>query len=201
MAALVMAEAVSIEVCETYPKQTFRNRCQIATSNGAHTLSIPVIKTEGNHTKTSQITISHVENWRQNHWRAIESAYNNSAYFLYYRDEFEDIYTKKHENLVEFNQLLLGKLLKLLHIDRRVLLTEEFEKHPEEVVDLRGSIHPKSPEALLSNNLYPTYFQAFADKKGFLPNLSVLDLLCSQGPYSREYLETLAQKLKTSFLK
>lgn len=200
MAALVMAEEVSIEVCETYPKQTFRNRCQIATSNGPHSLSIPVIKTEGNHTKTSQITISFSENWRQNHWRAIESAYNNSAYFLYYRDEFEDIYTKKFENLVEFNQLLLGKLLKLLHIDRRILFTEEFEKHPEDVLDLRELIHPKSPEALLGHNSYPTYFQAFADKTGFLPNLSILDLLCSQGPHSREYLETMAQKLKTRFL-
>lgn len=200
MAALVMAEEVFIENCETFPKQTYRNRCQIATSNGIHSLSIPILKTEGNHTKTSQIAISYVENWRQNHWRAIESAYNNSAYFLYYRDEFEDIYTKKFESLVEFNQVLLGKLLKLLHIDRRILLTEAYEKLPENKLDLRNLIHPKTPEAILSHNLYPTYFQAFADKTGFFANLSVLDLLCSQGPHSFEYLETIARRLKTRFL-
>ncbi len=196
MASLVMAEEVFIEVQETYPKQTYRNRCCIATPKGIHALSIPVIKTEGNHTKTSQIAISQAEKWQQIHWRAIESAYNNSAFFLYYRDEFDDIYNEKHTNLVEFNQRLMGKLLKLLHIDRRILLTEDYEKQPENLVDFRQKISPKSPETLLAHAAYPAYFQAFADTTGFLPNLSILDLLCSQGPHSGEYLQTIAEKIK-----
>jgi hypothetical protein len=196
MAAIVAAENVDVEICETYPKQTYRNRCQISTPSGSHTLSIPVSKINGNNTLTKDITISNVEKWQLIHWRAIESSYNNSAFFLYYRDEFEDLYFKKHENLVQFNTLLLDKLLKLMHIDTVMIFTDDFEKVPVESLDLRTIISPKISDPLVPKSLYKPYFQAFGDKTGFLHNLSVIDLLFSEGPRSIDYLFELAVYLK-----
>ncbi len=86
MAEVLRADTVVIEVHETYPKQTCRNHCVIQGPNGRQTLSIPVTRINGNHTKTRDILISTHEPWQKTHWRSIQTAYNNSPFFLYYLD-------------------------------------------------------------------------------------------------------------------
>jgi len=75
------AERIILEKHENYIKQTYRNRCYIYSANGKLALTIPVIKTQGNHTPIDNIVIDYSEQWQKNHMRAIESAYNSSPFF------------------------------------------------------------------------------------------------------------------------
>lgn len=183
---LLKAENVFIEQHETYPKQTYRNRCEIATANGKIALTVPVVKVNGNHTKTCEIAIADYEKWQLLHWRALTAAYANSPYFLYYGDDLEPFYTRKYDNLLKFNLELTATLMKMLGIRKAVELTATFEAKPSHVLDLRNEITPKKPFSVFP---LPTYWQVFQERNGFYPGLSIVDLLFNMGPESLTVLE------------
>lgn len=181
---------ISIEQYETFPKQTYRNRTLIVTANGPLVLSVPVIRPFGNHTATKDIKISHQERWNIRHWRAIESAYNTSPYFLYYKDDIEKIILSHQDSLLEMNHLLMTTLLKQLKIDCEITYTNDFI--PERGGnDYRFSITPKKPA---SPTLFPPYCQVFDSQMSFLPNMSILDLLFNVGPDSKRYLTSIVSR-------
>lgn len=183
---VVKAGRVFIEQHETYPKQTYRNRCEIAAANGKLSLTIPVVKVFGNHTKTHEISIADYEKWQLLHWRALTAAYANSPYFLYYQDELKPFYTGTNNNLLKFNLELTAKLMNLLGIKKSFELTSTFELKPANVLDLRNEITPKKPFSLFP---LPAYWQVFQERNGFYPGLSVVDLLFNLGPESIDVLE------------
>ncbi|MDZ7740637.1 MAG: WbqC family protein [Bacteroidota bacterium] len=185
MQALVHADKVMIECQETYPKQTYRNRCYIYSANGKLPLIVPVIKPNGNQTKTKDILISYEEPWQKNHARALESAYNASPYFLFYRDDIEEILFSSHELLVEMNLDILRKILELLGIEKKICMSREFVKEPGSN-DLRNGFSPKKKE----DTSFREYSQVFSTKHGFIPGLSILDLLFNLGPDSINHLST-----------
>lgn len=177
-----------IDVEEHYLKQSYRNRCIVGTAQGVMSLTIPVIKKNGNHTKVKDIEISYAENWQQHHWRSIVSAYNQSPYFLYYQDELIPFFEKKYEYLAEFNLELTQLLLNLLEIENTIQKTTSFITSDHKgIIDLRNSIHPKKESRIKFEN----YIQVFNDRNRFLPNLSILDLLFNLGPESLTYLENI----------
>lgn len=176
---LMAAGRVVIERHETYPKQTYRNRCEIATANGKLALTVPAVKTHGNHTKTKDIAISGHQNWQTLHWRALTAAYANSPYFLYFQDDFEPFYQKRFDNLLQFNLELLAVILRLLEVEKPIELSADYEKNPAGVLDLRNEITPKKPFTLFP---LPQYYQVFEERNGFLPGLSIVDLLFNMGP-------------------
>ncbi len=190
-ATLVQSDAIKIEIHEHYCKQSYRNRCKIITANGLLNLSIPVNKINGNHTFSKDIRISYLSNWQSNHWRAIESAYNKSPFFLYYRDELEKFYTQSYDRLIDYNSALLSLLLKKLGISKTINFSEEFLKLNNSGNDKRCSIHPKSVE---EDVIFPHYYQVFEQKYGFIPNVSIIDLLFNEGPESKFYLEKIKLK-------
>lgn len=198
MAVLTQFKTVFIEQFETFPRQTYRNRCYIYSPNGVLPLIIPVAKNEIHNCKTKDIGISCHENWPINHWRAIKTAYNNSPFFLFYKDEFETFYNTHYQNLLEFNTLLLKKILEFIGIPIQIQFTSAFIKHYENVIDLRNTIHPKK-EDLVENASFPGYFQVFSDKMGFQPNLSIIDLLFNMGPESGAYLREMGDILLKPF--
>lgn len=188
MAAAVQSEKINIECRETYPKQTFRNRCRIATSSGILNLTVPVIKANGNHTITADIRIDNSGNWQLLHWRSILTAYNKSPYFLYYRDEIEPVFAKKHELLIHLNTELLNVLLKCLTINTlEYSFTFDFEANPS-VPDLRNQFSPKTKHQPGTESAFQRYIQVFEEKHGFLPDLSIVDLLFNIGPDALSYL-------------
>lgn len=171
-------EDASIELFETYQKQSCRTRTNVMTANGIQTLTIPVIKTNGNHTLTKDIEISYKESWQQVHLRCLESAYRKSAYFDYYFPYFEKIYKQKFNTLVELNDFCLKTILKIMKVKKDYSFTTDFEKITDEK-DYRISLSKGTNKIEMK-----PYYQVFADRHGFIPNLSIVDLLFNEGPNS-----------------
>lgn len=182
-------KTITIEVLETFAKQTYRNRCHIATANGILPLTIPVKKTNGNHTLTRDIVLETNNRWNIIHWRAIHSAYSHSPYFLYYGDAFEAIYRNPPQTLVEFNCALLNVIFKLLKVEVDIKYTNNFVPQPNLTTDLRNVIHPKqTPDYFGKPVHFKAYTQTFNNKYAFIPNLSIIDLLFNEGTSSLDYL-------------
>lgn len=169
---LANSERILLEQHEYYQKQSYRNRCRIATANGIMDLSIPV--DSAGKTPIRDLRISDHNNWQTHHWRSIETAYNSSPFFEYYADDFRPFFEKKWLFLWDFNLALFNKTLELLDIETKIELTEQYKPETSDnFLDLRAAIHPKKEISLL---LQP-YYQVFETKFGFMPNMSIIDLL------------------------
>ncbi len=183
---LYHADHVLIEQYENYSKQTYRNRCLIATANGVQSLTIPTESNRGNKCLIKDIRISDHGNWRHLHWTALESAYRQSAYFEYYADDFRPFYEKKFNYLFDFNEQLRELVCSLIGFMPHIHITEEYQNPNtlNNVEDLREIIHPKRDFRLLNQYQVVPYYQVFESKHGFLPDLSIVDLLFNMGPES-----------------
>jgi len=189
-AALFHADDALIEVHDNYQKQSYRNRCIIAGANGILSLSIPVENLNGVKCKMKDIRIADHGNWRHLHWNAILSAYNSTPYFRYYEEDLRPFFEKRFDFLLDFNEQLRQLICRLIGIETAVAYTSEYvETHAPNVCDLRETIHPKKKSDGVTPVYYqPVYYQVFAGKNGFIPNLSIIDLLCNMGNESRLFL-------------
>lgn len=178
------SSATFIEKFENYQKQSYRNRCYIYSANGPLPLIIPIVR-GGDDRKIDTIRIDYSKEWQKQHWRAIFSAYNTSPFFDYYKDDIYHYYCNREPYLLNFNTNILNTILELIGLDARPGFTTEFRECVKGV-DLRDAIHPKRDEA--TKNKYGQYHQVFAHKYGFLPNLSIVDLLFNEGPNAITYL-------------
>lgn len=181
---------VFIEQHENYVKQTYRNRCTILSANGPLNLTIPTVKKSGEKVPIRDAEIDYSTPWQKIHWKALESAYQNSPYFEHIADDLAPYYNEKIKFLFDLNQGLVETLLVFLEIDTRTHLTEAYSDiYPSETLDLRKVISPK--EEIIDNSTFnpPPYYQVFGQKSGFVPNLSIIDLVCNEGLLSVEILE------------
>lgn len=171
------SKEVLLEKNAHYVKQTYRNRCQILTANGVMNLTIPVEKVSGEKMLDKDVKISPTD-WQRVHWTAIESAYNNSPFFLYYEDDIRPMYEKKYDFLLDFNLELQEKLVSLLGLTTEFKLTENYIDSYEN--DLREVLSPKYKGDYPNFNP-ESYYQVFKEKYGFVENLSIYDLLFNMG--------------------
>lgn len=177
-------EDLLIERFEHFPKQTYRNRASIYSPNGKLDLIIPVVKGSKVHTKIKDVRISYEANWQRLHWMSLQTCYRSSAFFEFYEHDFVKFYEKKTEFLFDFNLEILELLLKMLRIRADLRFTDQYEAVPESRTDFRDLMHPKRPSRYTAKS----YYQVFQDRHGFLPNLSIADLLFNHGPQSISYL-------------
>ena len=183
---LLAYDRVCIEQHDHYIKQTYRNRCTIAAPDGELALSIPTVKPASLKCPMCDIRISDHGNWRHLHWNAIESAYNHTPFFEYYKDDFHPFYEKKYEFLADFNEELCHLVCSLIDIQPVMERTSEYKTGfaPGEA-DFRERIHPKKDFSLEDPDFFPQpYYQVFQERLGFLPNLRIIDLLFNMGPES-----------------
>ena len=179
---------IVLEVHENYGKQSYRNRCKILSANGVLDLSIPIVHQKNKQQITAVLTQEN-EPWRKIHWQAICSAYGKSAFFLYYRDAFENIYLQKESTqLFGLNQQFIQLIFKLLKLDYSLHFTSAFEAQISIGSDYRNSFQAKNPSIGSELLFEKKYYQVFAEKFAFEPNLSILDLLFNVGPLSKDYL-------------
>lgn len=185
--ALINKNDISlIEGAENYIKQSYRNRCQIAATNGVQTLSIP-IENSGK-TFIKDIKISNHGDWQRMHWNSITSAYNSSPFFEYYADDLHPFFEKKERWLFDMNEEIRQTICNLISINPKVIFTTEYQKDYN-FNDYRNTIQPKSPIIdKIEEEIIKPYYQVFNNKHGFLKNLSILDLLFNMGPESVFYL-------------
>lgn len=181
---LYRSEEVLMERQETFQKQTYRNRCVIATTNGLQTLTVPVERSTSNLIK--DIRISNHGNWRHQHWFALMSAYNESPFFDYYQDDFRPFYERQYDFLYDFNMEICHKVCELIDIQPNIKETTFYRSvgvKEFRIIDFRSAINPKHP-ADDADFVPRRYYQVYERKHGFQPNLSILDLLFNMGPES-----------------
>ena len=181
---------VRMEHHDHFVKQTYRNRCLIASAQGVQALTVPV--THDGTASISDVRISDHGNWRHLHWNALCSAYGDSPFFEFYADDLAPFFERRWTFLLDFNEEIMATMCQLLDIHPRISPTTRYwraEEEAEAVVidDFREAIRPKHPLPD-ADFTPPKYYQVFEQKHGFLPNLSILDLLMNEGNESIFYL-------------
>ena len=188
-------DCCSIEQYDSYQKQTYRNRCVIATANGLQALTVPVEHNPQGSTPNAQLVrdlrISDHNQWRRVHWNALQSAYSESPFFDYYADDIRPFFEKKYEFLIDFNEAIRQTVCQLIDIHPSVTYTSNYVPadsiEASSVRDFREVIQAKHPQP--DDDFMPKpYWQVFQHRYGFQPNLSSLDLLFCMGPESVFYL-------------
>lgn len=180
--ALLRNEQVVLDQHEHFLKQTYRNRCMILSANGPLALVIPV--KNRSHVAVCDLLIENDFAWQKRHWEALRSAYNSSPYFEHYAHHFEKFYSQEFTHLATFNLELTRLCLRLMKVEKALVLSDAYIDAKEGDNDLREVIHPKKP----GTSTFKPYLQVFAEKFPFVPNLSIADLLFNHGPGAVNFL-------------
>ena len=179
-AQLYAADVLVVDDVSPFVKQTYRSRAVIAAESGAQQLTIPVIH-DGGRVAMRDVRISEHGNWRHQHWNALVSAYRKSPFFEYYADDFAHFYEEKDGFLLDFNMRLHTVVSELLGLERDVRLLSAGDVDAVTAVDVRSVAEPKALAAMQCAGGQP-YYQVFAQRNGFIPSLSIVDLLFNTGP-------------------
>lgn len=185
-------DVVYIDGTERYVKQTERNHCRIMAANGVQKLTVPVTYPPANPDKegtegkqrllTKDVLVSDHGNWRHQHWEALKSAYGMSPFFEFYQDDIQPFFEKPQDEatakewstLLGFDMAITRKMFELLGIRKEVRV----------ITDNNGTI---SSSITALTEVGP-YYQTFQRRHGFIPGLSILDLLFNEGPEAITYL-------------
>jgi len=178
--AVVPYDKVYIDSGEPFRKMTFRNRYRIATANGLLQLSVPVAGGREQRKPINELQIDYKTDWQKQHWRSVFSAYGRAPFFEHYGPELEKMFQQQYEYLADFNLAALHWAAKSLRMSS-VFMTTANKDLLATVQDLRA------PTPIASINM-PVYPQVFEDRNGFLPDLSILDLLMNEGPAAKTLL-------------
>lgn len=177
------ATDIVIENEESYLKQTWRNRCMILAADGPVRLTVPVMKDGRKNTVVKDLTIDYSKRWQQVHLRAMISSYNSSPYFQFYFERIESCILRNHKYLIDLNNEILSVCLELLRLEKKFSITKLYEPYQGYDDDYRYRITPK----LESDYYYSPYPQVFGTG-GFIPGLSIVDLIFNTGPQAADYL-------------
>ena len=188
--AMAQSEKIVFEMEDNFQKQTNRNRTYIYSPNGIQLLNIPVKHSKQIHQKTKDVKIETYFDWQKQHFKSLEAAYRSSPFFEYFEDEIRPIFEKKHTFLMDLNFEAIDIVSKCLRMKVEYDTTTEYfhEVDSNTVLDFRTLANGKKDDSK-----FEPYTQVFAEKHGFLNNLSILDLLFNEGRYALDYLKS--QKL------
>jgi hypothetical protein len=167
---------------DRYNKQTYRNRCEIYGANGKLSLSIPVHRPYGNKTRLSEVLLTDATPWRETHWKSIKSAYGRSPYFDYYGEKVEQLVLNPTNSLQTYLEDIAQQVMHWLDLTNYTF-TKSIPSQQEQF-----SLDQIASKTYYKSNNHQEYWQVFSDKHGFIPNLSILDLLFNEGPQSRVFL-------------
>lgn len=199
---------VIIDTGEHYERQSYRTRTGIMGPNGRQDLSLQVVRDHGRKMPMRSVRLSYAETWPQQHLHAIRSAYGQTSWFIHYIDDIEKILMNKYEHLVDLQLATIHMVMRWLRLTTEVFVAERYVEGSEirmgkggvgpvdyltpaeerfPIIDLRACFHPKKPLPPEVTPV-PPYAQTFADRHGFQPRLSVIDLVCNLGPRAQEQL-------------
>ncbi len=194
--AAIAQHEVVWEVHDNFQKQTYRNRCYISTDKGKHMLNIPIkhVGSKEGRQKYADVGTENSYNWKKEHWRTLETAYRTSPFFEFYEDELLPLYEGNEKSLYDFNQKTIGAIADCIGLEIPTEKTNKYQAKPESHFDARFLVDAKKER----NWNIPPYSQVFEERHGFIPNLSVLDLLFNEGTNTLSYLKSLSLDLKNA---
>ena len=159
---------------------SYRNRYRIASANGPLQLSIPLQGGRRKGLLLQNTEINYTHDWQRQHWGALYSAYGRAPFYEHYGPELEALIFAGHKTLQDFNLAGINWICKSLRLDPKITLSEEWD--PMWADDYGRIIRPEETSPIRP------YHQVFGDKLGFIPNLSIIDLLMAEGPYAMTYI-------------
>lgn len=202
---------VIIDIGEHYERQSYRTRTRIVGPNGVQDLTVQIARRSGEKMPMWTVGLSYAETWPHQHVHAIRSAYGNTPWFIHYIDAIEAVILKKYERLVDLDLASMRLGMKWLGLSTEVEVRQEYvvpgilsnvrcsaptvevgriglKPSDNELYDLRTSFHPKRPLPPEISTA-PPYPQIFADRHGFQPRMSIIDLVMNTGPQARSFLQ------------
>jgi hypothetical protein len=186
LAILANCKTVEIDNSGNYIKQSFRNRFRLLTASGPMDVVVPVLHKAGVKQEMNSVEICYQENWQKRAWKTITSAYGKAPYFLYYADNYEQLFNHQTNLLIDWNALILAQLSRDLTFNLPVFC-ETWKPDHTDISDLREVIHPKKKSPIE----IPAYHQVFSEKFNFQPGMSCIDLLFNLGPDASSFLRTI----------
>lgn len=175
---------VVLEAQETFQKRSFRNKCLIASDQGPQLLTVPLRRGKHQSQPIQEVAIAYEDPWQQQHVRSIKTCYRSAPFFDYFFEDWQQLIDTRFSTLWQLNWACLQLALQQLDLHAQISITIKYHQESN-LYDLRGALHPRN---YLSFDA-PTYVQVFMDRTGFLPNLSVLDLIFCCGPTGRLLLQ------------
>lgn len=186
---LINSSHIIFEQYGRHRKMGFQNRCRIAAANGLLQLTVPLEGGRDQHAIFRDLRICNRERWQAIHWRSIHSAYRRSPWFEFFEDELRNLYETKVEYLVDWNLQCFDWVNQALGLNLSYSLSESWQPEPPTgYLDHRDLL--RSGRLSTGNPPMPAYPQVFADKHGFIPNLSLLDLVFCKGIKALDYLRS-----------
>ena len=182
--AIANAKELVFEIEDNFQKQTYRNRCYIYTADGKHLLNVPIQHTKGIKQKTKDVKIDYKDDWHKLHLKTLQTAYSSSPFFEFYIDDLKPVFEKKITFLIDLNLKCHELIMDALQLKITYSKTSEYQKDVQ-FLDARKLAIAKTKEEFVLDR----YIQVFEQNKGFLSNLSILDLLFMEGPNALNYLE------------
>lgn len=208
---LAQHERVIIDIGEHYERQSYRTRTSIVGPNGKQDLAVQIARRPGEKMPMRSVGLSYIETWPQQHVHAIRSAYGNTPWFIHYIDQIETVVLQKYERLVDLDLATMRLGMKWLGLRTEIEVSEQYVESRElpvasggsavalpladpplathhSILDLRTVLHPKQSLPGSVEAMRP-YTQIFADRHGFVPRMSIIDLVMNTGPEARRFLQ------------
>lgn len=178
---------VLIETEENYHKQTYRNRCIIMGAGGPLQLVVPVLRGSFHKTAIKDLRIDNSRRWRDLHLRGITSSYASAPFYEFYFDIISGVISKPHNYLLDLNKDAFDAMCGAIGLTLQAGRTARFELAGIRKNDYRYCITPKEPSGVPGYTFVP-YIQVFSERHGFIPRLSIIDILLNNGPGTRALL-------------
>jgi hypothetical protein len=177
------------ETEDNYQKQTYRNRCYICNDRGRQMLNIPIAHVGGatGRQKYREVRLDNSYQWQRQHWRSLQTAYRTSPFFEFYEDELAPLFHDRFKFLLDFNMATIARICECLQMEMTTRKTLSYEAHPVGAFDARFLVDAKADPLPFTIE----YHQVFVDRHGFIPNLSILDLLFNTGTTAHSELMKL----------
>nr|MBS0037930.1 WbqC family protein [Saprospiraceae bacterium] len=180
-----------VEAHENYNKGSYRNKYEVLGANGPILLTVPLVKGKHRNQLISEVLISHTENWQSQHLRTLQSCYGKSPYFEEYYPALQSILETRFDRLLNLNKKALEVICELLGFPIPVSITSDYifpgDIDANSIKDYRDALKVNGD---WKKNAYKQYPQIFMEKQGFVPHLSILDLLFCKGPEAVLYLKS-----------
>lgn len=190
---VISADELILDAAEHFEKMTYRNKYFIAGANGTIQLSIPLQRGRNQRAAMSNVLISNEDHWQKQHWRGIISTYKRAPFFEYYEHSLEQLFAKEFNSLIDFNRESINWLAKQLKLKLNINTAERYMREYDDAIDIRKQLKPDAEKQTLPSGFY---YQMFEERNQFTPNLSMLDLLFSEGSNTVNVLKQNEVKIR-----